>query len=326
MATQSQSEYDPGAGNGHIPDANPFFRKLILAATNQSFVSKPVRKYGMRLGAGRFVAGETFDECVPVLRGLNEQGFRTNTTLLGEGVDDEAKAAWVVDEYKSILDRIDAEKLTCNVALKLTHLGLDLGEDVAYRNVEKLVIHAAVLGNFIRMDMEESARVDVTLRIYNRLRAAGYDNTGTVLQSYLYRTPKDLESLLPLRPNLRIVKGAYLEPKEIAYPEKKDVDRCFVELTERMLNEIAFTGVATHDERIIDHVINYVERNNISRDRFEFQMLYGIRQQLQRQLVQQGYTVLIATPHGPEWYFYLMRRLAERPANLLFFAKNAIRR
>jgi len=166
----------------------------------------------------------------------------------------------------------------------------------------------------------------VTLRIYDRLRAAGHDNLGTVLQSYLYRTDDDLSRLIPLMPNLRIVKGAYLEPKSVAYPDKKDVDRGFVALTECMLNEIAFTGVATHDDRIIDHVINYVEKNSISRSRFEFQMLYGIRQQLQRELVEQGYQVLIATPHGPEWYFYLMRRLAERPANLLFFAKNAIRR
>jgi len=326
MATQAQSEYDPGAADGPIPSANPFFRRLILAATNQSFVSKPVRKYGMRLGANRFVAGETLDECVQVLRGLNDQGFRTNTTLLGEGVVNEAEAGWVVDQYTAVLDRIETDNLACNVALKLTHLGLDLGEEVAYRNVERLVAHAASLENSIRIDMEESIRVEVTLRVYQKLRSAGHDNVGTVLQSYLYRTPSDLERLLPLQPNLRIVKGAYLEPKNVAFPDKKDVDRGFVRLTEQMLNEIAFTGIATHDDQIIEHVINYTEKNGIGRDRFEFQMLYGIRQQLQRKLVEQGYGVLIATPHGPEWYFYLMRRLAERPANLLFFAKNAIRR
>ena len=326
MPAQPSTEYQPDNEGGPIASANPFFRKVILAATNQSIVSKPVRKYGMRLGASRFVAGESFDECVPVLRGLNEQGFRANTTLLGEGVDDEKQAGWVVDQYKQILDRIKREQLTCNVALKLTHLGLDLGEEVAYRNVEQLVTHAAGLDNFIRMDMEESTRVDVTLRIYERLRAAGHVNTGTVLQSYLYRTGDDLLRLLPLKPNLRIVKGAYLEPKAVAYPNKEDVDRGYVALTERMLNEIEFTAVATHDDRIIDHVIEYTEKRGIDRNRFEFQMLYGIRQQLQRQLVEQGYQVLVATPHGPEWYFYLMRRLAERPANLLFFAKNAIRR
>ncbi|MBX3072240.1 MAG: proline dehydrogenase family protein [Thermomicrobiales bacterium] len=312
--------------DGHLPSANPFFRRAILAATNQSFVSGTVRKYGMSLGAARFVAGETFDECVPILRGLNQQGFRTNTTLLGEGVADEAKAGWVVDQYKAILDRIAEENLVCNIALKLTHLGLDLGEEIAYQNVEALVVHAASLNNFIRMDMEESARIEVTLRIYERLRAAGHENTGTVLQSMHYRTADDLTRLAPLQPNLRIVKGAYLEPASVAYQDKADVDRHYVTLTERMLTECSYTGVATHDERIIDHVINYADRQGIPRHHFEFQMLYGIRSQLQRDLLGRGYQVLIATPHGPEWYFYLMRRLAERPANVLFFAKNAIKR
>ncbi|MGD9713568.1 MAG: proline dehydrogenase family protein, partial [Thermomicrobiales bacterium] len=251
---------------------------------------------------------------------------RTNTTLLGEGVEDEATADWVVGEYTRTLDRIKAEGLICNIALKLTHLGLDLGEDVAYRNVERLVIHAASLDNFIRMDMEESARVDVTLRIYERLRAAGHENTGTVLQSMLFRTADDLTRLAALRPNLRIVKGAYLESAEVAFQEKAEVDRRYIALTERMLQENCYTGVATHDERIIEHVIDYADRHGIGRHQFEFQMLYGIRQQLQRDLLERGYQVLIATPHGPEWYFYLMRRLAERPANVLFFARNAIRR
>src|SRR5215211_18053 len=262
--------------------ATPTFRKVILKATNNETVSRFVRQHGMRLGAARFVAGETLDEAVVALRVLNEQGFVCNTTILGEGVHDEATARGVVTQYKALLDRIKSEGLKCNVALKLTHLGLDLGEETAYRSVEEVIVHAAGLGNFVRMDMEESARVEVTLRIYERLRAAGHDNTGTVLQSYLYRTPDDLERLIPLKPNLRIVKGAYLEPKEVAYPDKKDVDRQYVALTERMLNEIAFTGVATHDDRIIDHVINYTDRRGIRRDRFEFQMLYGIRQQLQR--------------------------------------------
>jgi proline dehydrogenase len=280
----------------------------------------------MRLGAGRFVAGETFDEAVTVLRGLNAQGMRANTTLLGEGIGDEATAAAVVEEYVRVLDRIDQEKLTVNVALKLTHLGLDLGEEVAYANVAQLVAHAATRGNFIRIDMEESARVDATLRIYRRLRADGHDNVGTVLQSYLYRTPDDLADLIPLNPNLRLVKGAYLEPHAIAYPHKADVDRAYVTLAERMLREIAFTAIATHDERIIEHVVAYADRHGIGKDRFEFQMLYGIRPQLQRAMVARGYRVLIATPYGPEWYFYLMRRLAERPANVLFFAKNVVRR
>jgi proline dehydrogenase len=326
VASSEGTFFRPAASWRQRLPINSIFRKLILTATHNRFIARFVRKYGMRLGAGRFVAGETLDEAVAVLRGLNQQGLRANTTLLGEGVKDEATANAVVAAYTTVLDRIAQEKLVVNVALKLTHLGLDLGEEVAYRNVERLVAHAAKLNNFIRIDMEESARVDVTLRIYKRLRADGHDNTGTVLQSYLYRTPADLEDLLPLKPNLRLVKGAYLEPESIAYPNKADVDSEYVKLAERMLLEGGFTAIATHDERIIDHVIQFADRNGIGKDRFEFQMLYGIRTQYQRALVARGFRVLVATPYGPEWYFYLMRRLAERPANILFFAKNLIRR
>ncbi|MGH2533007.1 MAG: proline dehydrogenase family protein [Thermomicrobiales bacterium] len=306
--------------------ATPIFRRAILGATHRPLIARLVRRYGMRLGASRFVAGETLDECMAALRALNDQGLRANTTLLGEGVRDEATATWVVEQYVGVLDRIAAEGLTANVALKLTHLGLDLGEELAYGNVARLVKHAATHGNIIRIDMEESARVDATLRIYRRLREDGHDNVGTVLQSYLYRTIEDLAGLLPLRPNLRIVKGAYLEPPDVAYQQKADVDRLYVDLAERMLVEGGFTAVATHDERIIQHIIGFTERHAIGRDRFEFQMLYGIRPQLQRDLAARGYRVLVATPYGPEWYFYLMRRLAERPANLWFFLSNLVRR
>ncbi len=307
-------------------DLNPYFRKGILAATQNKVVSKGVRSYGMQLGANRFVAGETFDEAVPVLRGLNEKGLRTNTTLLGEAITSEPKVAEVVRTYRMVLDRIQQENLITNIALKPTQMGLNISEDIAYKNIVGLVEYAAEKGNFIRMDMEESARVDATLRLYRRLRADGHENVGTVLQSALYRTPEDLASLLPLNPNLRLVKGAYLEPADIAYQDKADVDRAYIELVERMLLEGAFTAVATHDERIINHVREFADKHRIGNDRFEFQMLYGIRSQYQVDLVRQGLRVLIATPFGPEWYYYLMRRLAERPANVLWFAKNAVRR
>ena len=307
-------------------DLNPYFRKGILAATQNKVVSKGVRSYGMQLGANRFVAGETFDEAVPVLRGLNEKGLRTNTTLLGEAITSEPKVAEVVRTYRMVLDRIQQENLITNIALKPTQMGLNISEDIAYKNIVGLVEYAAEKGNFIRMDMEESARVDATLRLYRRLRADGHENVGTVLQSALCRTPEDLASLLPLNPNLRLVKGAYLEPADIAYQDKADVDRAYIELVERMLLEGAFTAVATHDERIINHVREFADKHRIGNDRFEFQMLYGIRAQYQVDLVRQGLRVLIATPFGPEWYYYLMRRLAERPANVLWFAKNAVRR
>ena len=305
--------------------ANAASRRAILALADSPRLDHLVRRHGMRVGAGRFVAGETLDQLVPVLRRLNEQGLLTNTTLLGEGVRSPEEAGAVVVAYKEILDRIQAEGLRTNVALKLTHLGLSLDEELAYENVAALVAHAAERGNFVRMDMEESAFVDATLRIYRRLREAGHENTGTVLQSYLYRTENDLNSLLDLRPNLRFVKGAYLEPPDVAYPEKADVDAAYARLIETALREIGFTAIATHDENLIEHAIAFAEKEGIERDRFQFQMLYGVRPQLQLDLVRRGFAVLVATPFGPDWYRYLMRRLAERPANTLFFFKNLVR-
>jgi proline dehydrogenase len=285
-----------------------------------------VGKHGMRLGAARFVAGENLDECVAVLRRLNDQGLHANTTILGEDVGDEGEARAVAAEYEGVLQRLHDEELRANVALKLTHLGLDLGEEVAYENVHRVVEKAAGLGNFVRIDMEYSAVVDQTIAIYRRLRESGLSNVGTVLQSYLYRTESDLESLLPVEPNLRFVKGAYLEPPEVAYPEKSDVDAAYVRLVERSLRGSGYTAIATHDERLIEHAVAFTEREGIGRDRFEFQMLYGVRPKLQLDLAGRGFKVLVATPFGPEWFPYLMRRLAERPANLGFFLRSAVRR
>ena len=279
----------------------------------------------MRLGAGRFVAGETLDECIAVLRRLNEQGLYANTTLLGEGVLEPTETEAVVSAYRTIIDRIADEQLRANVALKLTHLGLDISEELAHDNLRALVERATERDGFIRIDMEQSQYVDATLRIFRRLREAGLDRVGTVLQSYLYRTPSDLEALLPLAPNLRLVKGAYLEPESVAYPQKHDVDAAYASLLEQMLAGAGHTAVATHDSALIQHTIRYAADNGIAKDRFEFQMLYGVRPQLQLDLVRRGYKVLVATPYGPEWYPYLMRRLGERPANLLFFLRNTLR-
>jgi proline dehydrogenase len=301
-------------------------RKLILGAADSRRLRKVVDRYGMRLGASRFVAGETLDECILVLRRLNEAGLHANTTLLGEEIPTPAGAEAAAAAYVKILDRLAAEKLRANVALKLTHLGLTVDEEVAFENVQQLVAHAAGLGLFIRIDMEQSEYVEPTLRTYERLRAAGHDNVGVVLQAYLYRSRDNLARLLPLVPNVRIVKGAYLEPPEIAYPEKRDVDAAYLRLVETGLREGAYVAVATHDETIIRRVLAFAEREGIGRDRFELQMLYGVRPALQRSLVARGYKVLVATPFGPDWYPYLLRRLAERPANLLFFLRNLARR
>jgi proline dehydrogenase len=310
------------AARTQLTDAlNASLRKGILAAADSRRVQALVRKHGMQLGAARFVAGETLDECVAVLRRLNEQGLWANTTILGEGVLEPEQTERVVSGYAEVIDRLAAEGLRANVALKLTHLGLEIDEELAYANLARLLER----GSFIRIDMEQSEFVDATLRIYRRAREAGFDNVGTVLQAYLYRTPDDLESLLPLAPNLRLVKGAYLERPEVAYPHKADVDALYGRLMERMLTGAGHTAIATHDETLIDRAIAFAEEHSIDRDRFELQMLYGVRPQLQLDLARRGYKVLVATPYGPEWYPYLMRRLGERPANLLFFLKNAFR-
>jgi proline dehydrogenase len=304
---------------------NATLRKGIFAAADSPRVQRFVRRHGMRLGAARFVAGETLDEALAALRRLNEQGLWANTTLLGEGVHDRASTEEVVRAYIEVLDRIAAERLRANVALKLTHLGLEIDEELAFANVRALVEHAQDLGGFVRIDMEQSSFVDATLRTYRRLREAGLEAVGTVLQAYLYRTPRDLETLLDLQPNLRLVKGAYLEPATVAYPHKADVDAAYRELLETMLTRAGHTAVATHDERLIEHAIRFADEHRIGRDRFELQMLYGVRPQLQLDLARRGYKVLVATPYGPEWYPYLMRRLGERPANLLFFLRSALR-
>jgi proline dehydrogenase len=301
-------------------------RSAILHAAESERLQHLVQSHGRRLGAARFVAGETLDSCVAVLRKLNDAGLYANTTLLGEAIPDADGAAQVAAEYETIIERLVAEKLKANVALKLTHLGLAFDEDLAYANVERLAARAGELDTFLRIDMEQSEYTEVTLRIYERLRDAGHDDVGTVLQSYLYRTAADLDRLLPRVPNLRIVKGAYLEPESIAYPDKADVDRVYLELVERGLRGGAYIAVATHDETIIRKVQAFTTRDGIPRDRFEFQMLYGVRPGLQRSVAAEGYKVLVASPFGPDWYPYLMRRLAERPANLGFFLKNLVRR
>lgn len=304
---------------------NRLFRKLILAATHNRLVAAFVRRYGMRMGAARFVAGETLDECVRVLHGLNARGLATNTTLLGEGAKSAEATERVAATYEQVLDRIADEGLRTNVALKLSHLGLDISPELAYANLQRLVEYARQRGNFVRIDMEESFRVDATLDIYRRLRQAGYDNVGAVLQAYLYRSAADLAALLPLLPNLRLVKGAYLEPPSVAFRRKADVDANYVRLAEQGLTGGAYCCIATHDEQIIRHVIDFTRRQGIPPTQFEFQMLYGVRPDRQQRLADEGYKVLVATPYGPEWYFYLMRRLAERPANLLFLLRNLLR-
>ncbi len=304
---------------------NGLARTLILAAVGNRAAEAVVRRYGMRLGASRFVAGDTLDACVAVIRRLNAAGFRCNATVLGEAVADRADADQAVGDYLTLLERLGAERLDANPAVKLTLLGLAIAPEVAGANLARVVERAWELEQFVRIDMEESCHVEATLRLYGRLRERGRDNVGPVLQAYLYRSADDLERLLVLRPNLRLVKGAYLERPAVAFPRKADVDRSFVRLIERSLPAAGFTAVATHDPAVIEHTIEFAQRHRIAAERFEFQMLYGVRPQLQQSLVARGLPVRVATSFGPHWYPFFMRRLAERPANVLFLLRNLVR-
>ncbi|SRR5579872_870542 len=306
--------------------ANAFMRSALLGAADNRALQRFMYRHGMNLGARRFVAGETLDEFLRVVRSVNDRGVAVAAGLLGEGVAAERDAASVVHEYQHILRRLANLSLRSTIALKLTHLGLGLGRPLALDNVRTIVAEAKQLDNFVRMDMEQSAYTDATLTIYRTLREEGHDNVGTVLQAYLRRSERDLRELLPLRPNLRLVKGAYLESHEIAFQKKSDVDRNYLSLIEIALASPGFTAIATHDHAIIEQTIALINKAGLPPERFEFQMLYGVRPKLQEQLRDRGYRVRLAIPFGSQWYPYLMRRLAERPANLFFFLGTLWRR
>jgi proline dehydrogenase len=297
-------------------------RAALLGAADNRGLQRFVIRHGRRFGAYRFVAGETLDQFMEAVRATNAGGMRVAAGLLGEDVRSREDADAVAADYCQILDRFALAGADANVALKLTHLGLPIDRDLAVANLRSVVATAASHGNFVRIDMEQSAYTDATLDIYRRRRAEGIGNLGTVLQSYLYRSEADLRSLLPLQPSLRLVKGAYLELPAVAFPHKSDVDRNYVKLLELSLRGSRFTAIATHDDAIIEYAIGFIQRQAITEDRFEFQMLYGVRPKLQADLVRRGYPLRIAVPFGSQWYPYFMRRLAERPANVLFLLRS----
>ncbi len=274
--------------------------------------------------ATRFVAGETLEQALTVVRGLNAEGITVTLDHLGESVTSLAEAAAARDVYLRTLDAIHRDGIKGNVSLKLTQFGLDLSESECRANVEQLAARAAALGNFVRVDMESSAYTDRTLNLVMDLHAK-HGAIGTVIQAYLYRSKADIENLNARKIRVRLCKGAYLEPASVAFPKKEDVDRNFVELMKLLLDSGAYSGIATHDEKMIEATKAYVRERNIPRDRFEFQMLYGIRRDLQKQLAAEGYGVRSYVPFGKAWYPYYMRRLAERPANVLFILRNLFR-
>jgi len=301
-------------------------RAGILRAAESDWVGKVVSRYGMRLGARRFVPAEDLDEMVAVMRELNAAGMRGVTGLFDDHARTEADVARHEAEYGRQIDRLAAEGLEANVALKLTHLGIHVSDELMVGSARRLLERAAARGMRLRFDMEESALVPQTLQLYRRLRGEGVDNVGVVLQTYLRRAEQDLADLLPLGLNVRLVKGAYLEPASVAYPDKRDVDAAYVRMLERCLAEAEHTAIATHDSRIVDAARAKIAAERVAPERYEFQMLYGIALPLQREVVGAGYPLRIAAPYGPTWFTYLMRRLAERPANPGFFVRNAVRR
>jgi proline dehydrogenase len=308
---------------GHVERAA---RTAILTAAESERVAGLVSRYGMRLGARRFVPAENLDEIVAVMRELNRMGMRGVTGLFDDHARSEADVARHEAEYARQIDRLAAGRLDANVALKLTHLGIEFDPEVMFAAAARLLDTARERGMRLRFDMEESSHVPATLALYRRLCEAGVDNVGVVLQSYLRRSEPDLAELLPLGLNVRLVKGAYLEPPAVAYPDKRDVDAAYVRMLDRCLAEARFTAIATHDRAIVAHARAQIRRQGTPPERFEFQMLYGIATSLQRRIVADGYPLRIAAPYGPTWFTYLMRRLAERPANLAFFLRNALPR
>ena len=272
------------------------------------------------------MAGETPEEFLRVAAASNSRGFAVACGILGEGVKTAAEADDAATQYCAMLREFAARGLDANVAFKLTHVGLEIGEDLALANASSIAQTALECGNTTRMDMEQSAFVDATLGVYRKLRER-FNNVGFVLQSYLKRSISDLTALLPLQPNVRIVKGAYLEPPAVAFEKKADVDASYLQLADLALSHDGYTAIATHDPKIVAHVKDRAAQLGLPKQgRFEFQMLYGIAGALGQELLREGYRVRLAIPFGSYWYPYLMRRLAERPENLAFFLRGALRR
>jgi proline dehydrogenase len=274
----------------------------------------------------RFVAGETIEEAVAAIREINAEGCTASFDHLNESVANPAEAEAEVKEYLEILARIDETGIKSNVSIKLTQFGLELDPELAYKNARVIVADAARRGNFVRVDMESSRVTQITIDIFKRLRAEfGLNDVGIVLQSYLRRTYSDAEELVKLPARIRICKGAYNEPPEVAFPDKKDTDENYIRVMKLLLSSGIYHGIATHDPKMINATIEFARQEGIGKEAFEFQMLYGIRRDLQRQLAKDGYNMRVYVPYGKHWYPYFMRRLAERPANIWFVLKNLLK-
>jgi proline dehydrogenase len=306
----------------------PVLRSAFIALSR----NRPLRNFceKSKFGRGmssRFVAGMEIGDALRVAAELNHQGFLVTLDSLGESVTSETEAHRSAEIYHELLNWISVQKLNANISVKLTQMGLALAPPLAARIAESLAKHAAEAGNFVRIDMEDSSLTQATLDIVCRIHARPELRSaiGVVIQSYLYRSQADIEQLLANQIRVRLCKGAYKEPPEVAFPKKADVDANYIRLGKMLLESPIYHGLATHDEAMIAAAQAFATERGIDKSRFEFQMLFGVRRDLQRRLVKEGYNVRVYVPFGSEWYPYFMRRLAERPANVIFLAKNYFR-
>jgi proline dehydrogenase len=297
---------------------------LLFLAHQEGFKNFFLRFRFFRDTAWRFVAGESLDDAIRAVRETNRMRIKASLDLLGENTLSREDAVRAADQVEGMLDRIAAEKVDSNVSVKLTQLGLDLDTEFCFQNLMRIARHAAAAGNFIRVDMEDHNYTERTLDIVLKARAE-LQNVGTVIQAYLYRSRQDVTKLIDREVRIRLCKGAYLEPESIAFKRKRDTDANFVELMKMLLDSGQYHAIATHDEAMITATEEYAKEKRIPKNSFEFQMLYGIRRDLQQRLAQDGYNIRVYVPYGNRWYPYFMRRLAERPANVLFIARNVLR-
>jgi len=302
-------------------------RAGLLWLSQQPQVFRFVRRNGLaRRFASRFVAGETVESAVAALRDVNAAGLSASLDLLGESVQHAEEALQARDTYLETLDRIRASGANANVSVKLTQMGLDVDEALCVANLRAIIAKAKTHGSFVRIDMEQSTYSEKTLQLFRDTFYPEFGGAvGVVLQSYLRRTAKDVEAMIALRARVRLCKGAYKEPESVAFPAKRDVDATYVACMERLLEHGNYPGIATHDEKIIAHAKTFTQRKAIAPGRYEFQMLYGVRRDLQQGLRREGYNLRVYVPFGTHWYPYLMRRLAERPANIVFIVGNVVK-
>jgi proline dehydrogenase len=303
-------------------------RSVFLTLSNRRSIGRLATTLPFTRGmVDRFVAGETLGTALPALRRARDAGFHTTVDILGESVTNPEAARAAADSYVGAIPVLDDEGLDLNVSVKLSQMGLGLDQAVARDNLARVLVAAAAVGGFVRIDMEDHATTDATLDLWRQLRPvmAGSGDVGVVIQSALRRSEGDVERLLGEGARIRLCKGAYKEPESVAHTEKAEVDAAYVRLMERLLTNGVLPAIATHDDRMVDHAIAFAREHGIGADRFEFQMLFGVRRDLQDRLLREGWAVRIYVPFGDRWYPYFMRRLAERPANVSFLLRSLLR-